>query len=304
MGIEFNAAAFLARSRSAGVSFARTASIGRQSLTITHTQVGRAFAWAGLPLDDRDARALSTFDGWAEPLFTRLGAETVESIDVSSFEGATIIHDLNERIPASLESRFSAVVDAGTLEHVFDFPTAIENCMRMVEPGGHLIAVSPVNNEAGHGFYQFSPELFFRVMAPANGFVVDEMLMLEPGRRGAQWYRVADPAVAGQRAQFRSRTATYMFVRARRISEVPDRLVTPQQSDYETAWEHGGYRPFASPRSLVSAARRRLPEQQKDRLRAIVESLPLYPTRSQRAFRRHGYSRLNRQFTRIEPPRR
>jgi 2-polyprenyl-3-methyl-5-hydroxy-6-metoxy-1,4-benzoquinol methylase len=53
------------------------------------------------------------------------------------------------------------VFDGGTLEHIFDYPTAIKNCMKMVKPGGHLLLTTPANNWFGHGFYQFSPELFY-----------------------------------------------------------------------------------------------------------------------------------------------
>ena len=60
------------------------------------------------------------------------------------------------------------VIDGGLLEHVFDFPTAIRNCMRMVRQGGHLILNLPVNNFPGHGFYRFSPELVFRVPGAAR----------------------------------------------------------------------------------------------------------------------------------------
>ena len=62
-------------------------------------------------------------------------------------------------MPPALRERFSVVIDGGLLEHVFDFPTAIRNCMRMVRQGGHLILNLPVNNFPGHGFYKFGPGL-------------------------------------------------------------------------------------------------------------------------------------------------
>ena len=62
------------------------------------------------------------------------------------------------------------VVDGGTLEHVFDYPTALRNAMRMVRVGGHLILNAPVNNFPGHGFYQISPELFFRCFHDNSAF--------------------------------------------------------------------------------------------------------------------------------------
>ena len=91
------------------------------------------------------------------------------------------------------------MVDAGSLEHVFDVPTAIRNCMRMVAPGGYFLAITPANNTMGHGFYQFSPELFYRVLSDANGFTVERMLVT--GTSSTRWFEVADPAsIGGPRA--------------------------------------------------------------------------------------------------------
>ena len=54
--------------------------------------------------------------------FNKLGFKTVTSLDYSDYEGADLIHDLNNPIPDSLHDKFDFVYDGGTLEHVFDFP--------------------------------------------------------------------------------------------------------------------------------------------------------------------------------------
>ena len=151
-------------------------------------------------------------------------------MDASPFEAASDVHDLNEPIPASLKQRFSAVIDSGTLEHVFNFPQAIANAMEMVELGGHLLLLTPTNNEDGHGFYQFAPELFFRVLSPQNGYSVERMFLRE--HLGRRWYEVADCAQIGHRSQFRSRGIAYLYVRARREEIVALFNSWPQQSDY------------------------------------------------------------------------
>jgi len=137
----------------------------------------------GVDLSHQAAEAIvAEPGGWADGLFRHLGAKELVSIDASGWEGATVVHDLNRPVPPDLLDRFTVVIDSGTLEHVFDFPTAIRNCMQMVRVGGHLLLMTPSNNEAGHGFYQFSPELLFRALSPAYGYSVVEMLLLEPGR--------------------------------------------------------------------------------------------------------------------------
>src|SRR5262249_50656134 len=98
--------------------------------------------------------------------------DVVESIDFSNNEGATIVHDLGQPLPTDLHARFDLAVDGGTLEHVFNFPVAIANLMRLVKVGGIAYTNGPCNNLCGHGFYQFSPELMYRVFSASNGFEI------------------------------------------------------------------------------------------------------------------------------------
>jgi hypothetical protein len=236
--------------------------LGRQQFFwLTPQKTSRVLRKYGLFVSEREAEAaLRGPDRFAEPLFARLGAEEIRSVDASPFEGATDVHDLNEPIPASLKQSFSAVIDSGTLEHVFNFPQAIANAMEMVELGGHLLLMSPTNNEGGHGFYQFAPELFFRALSPENGFSVERFLLRENLSR--YWYEVADPAELGHRSQFRSRGIAYLFVRARREAILAPFDTWPQQSDYFAAW--GGAN-AAAPRPsraswLKATAKRFLPQ--------------------------------------------
>ena len=106
----------------------------------------------------------------------------------------------------------------------------------MLVVGGHFISINGANNFAGHGFYQFSPELFFRVFAPENGLEVELMVLAEANDDGA-WYQVSDPAIGGGRAQLVNNARTYLMVLARKIADVPMFATTPQQSDYhDAAW--------------------------------------------------------------------
>lgn len=92
--------------------------------------------------------------------FYALGVQDVRALDVSDFEGAEIIWDLNRPVDSGLEGRFDLILDSGTLEHVFDVKTAMTNLARMLRPGGRVIHFSPANNFCNHGFYQFSPTFF------------------------------------------------------------------------------------------------------------------------------------------------
>ena len=110
----------------------------------------------------------------AEGVFTAvLGFDRLDSLDVSDYEGATIIHDLGEPLPDPHAGQYDLVVDGGTLEHVFNLPQAILNVMALARPGGLVYWHGPSNNLCGHGFYQFSPELMYRVFSAPNGFEPD-----------------------------------------------------------------------------------------------------------------------------------
>lgn len=220
-----------------GVDFATTLMLGRQNLYARDFQLVRALRDTGRPISDQTATDLLA-TGYAEPFFRLLGATSVQSMDASDYEHAEFVHDLNQPIPSELHGRFSAVFDGGTLEHVFNFPVAIANAMRLVRHGGHFLSVTTANNYCGHGFYQFSPEMFFRVLSPENGFETELLLLHEVSSRRdrVDAWQVVDPAILGRRVNVKNATSTLMMVRARKVASVDPFATTPMQSDYSARW--------------------------------------------------------------------
>jgi hypothetical protein len=92
------------------------------------------------------------------------------------------------------------------------------------------------NNWTGHGFWQFSPELLFRIFTPANGFQIEAVLLHEVVPGGA-WYAVADPDEIRSRVELRNSVRTYVLTVARRVSRVEIFATPPVQSDYVGLWE-------------------------------------------------------------------
>jgi hypothetical protein len=119
--------------------------------------------------------------------------------------------------------------------------------MRLPVIGGHYLGISPVNNFPGHGFYQFSPELFFRVLAPENGYSIRTMLLFEEGWM-RDWKEVSDPASIRRRVTFTNRTPTYLAMLAERTGHAVLFEKPPLQSDYAAEWsaEEQGARPGPS----------------------------------------------------------
>ena len=244
MGFDVQGVRFLLHARHAGVQFARTAMIGRQELLLHSRALREILKSFGMPADDAEVRRILTEgDGYGEPLLRLLGAEQICSIDASPYEEASVVHDMNLPVPDTFRNSFSVVIDAGTLEHIFNFPTAIQNCMEMVQVGGHLLLMTPTNNFMGHGFYQFSPELFFRVCSAENGFEVVKAILCEVDP-GSPWYAIVDPSKAQRRVELVNSRRTYLLIQARKVQQVPILSVAPQQSDYAVLWQEPGSKQY------------------------------------------------------------
>jgi hypothetical protein len=127
MGITKSSSNILTYAAANGVSFLETLVLGRQVLYVTPAEIELQVEKFKIPHSPLPENLQGQF---AEPLFQTLGATLVDSIDYSSFENATTLHDLNKPIPSTLKERYSVVFDGGTLEHVFNFPMAIKGCNR------------------------------------------------------------------------------------------------------------------------------------------------------------------------------
>lgn len=239
MGIEVQALRLLLFARDSGVRFDRSLMIGRQDILLTPECLADNLAQFGTPLPIAEAsRAITSRDRFAEPIFELLGADVVDSMDGSGYEGATIVHDLNQPLDPALAGRkYSLVFDGGTLEHIFHVPNAIQTFMSLVEEGGHLVMVTPANNDMGHGFYQFSPEFFYRVLSPENGFEVKAMFLAKP-YEASDWWEIRDPAEVRSRVGFNSwLSQSYILLIARRVATIPLFRAPPTQSDYAAEWQ-------------------------------------------------------------------
>jgi hypothetical protein len=236
MGLDINGAKLIVKAKAEGVNFDRVVTIGRQGLHLSAAALEKIFASNDMSNVDA-CEVLRAKDGYAEPLFHVLGASIADSIDASSYENATIIHNMNEPIPAHLKSKYTAVIDGGSLEHVFNFPTAIKNCLELLEPGGFYIGITPTNNFFGHGFYQFSPELYFRIFNEENGCKIVKMLFYTD-QKNASVYEVSDPNVIKNRVLLSNRAPSYLFVIGQRVEEKEIFKNPPLQSDYENlSWK-------------------------------------------------------------------
>lgn len=253
MGLERTGATLICAAKKIGAEFEHCATIGRQTFGVPKPLLRRMSSVLDLPHMNVDALSREEY---SEPFFYALGSQEVNSIDFSDYEGASHIHDMNRPIPEYLSERYSFIFDGGSLEHIFNLPQAFKNCMEMLKIGGYFVQVTMANNALGHGFWQLSPEVMYRMFAPENGFrtvaVMLQEVTNEISGRGS-WFLALDPQHVGWRGNVQNKHLTYIGTIAQRISNRPIFAEPPQQSDYQAKWQreerhdaHPGFRRTAA----------------------------------------------------------
>lgn len=235
MGIDVFVLDFLAsQARAAAQPFGATLTLGRQGFHVPAE--GLAAAEKVVAKYFPDASVSDFYDGssFSERLFRFLGSTSIKAMDISAFEGAEVVHDLNSPIPPELKGQFDCVFDGGTIEHVYDVPQAFRNVAALLKLNGLFLLVDAANNQLGHGLYQFSPELLTSAFSASQGFRVECLQLMElvapPTARVA-----IDPRRVGKRVEIgRTANPTYIMMAARKVSENVGSGV--YQSDYESRW--------------------------------------------------------------------
>lgn len=132
MGIDASSAVFLAHTKVREVDFSRTAMIGRQSFWPGKEALSRVLACLGIQTE----ADLLLAERYAEEFLRRLGADEIVSFDVSDYESAAIVHDMNLPIPPEWHKHFSCVHDGGTTEHAFNIPQALKTAWKWLRLAG------------------------------------------------------------------------------------------------------------------------------------------------------------------------
>ena len=226
MGIDRSAALMLAWAKQSGVDFSSTITLGKQKNYIPPDIKRKMRKWM-----EFSNKALS--DTYIDQLIHELGSESVESMDYSEYEGASLIHDLNESLPDPYVEKFSLVIDSGTCEHISDIKNAVSCVKSMVKNQGHVIMISPANNWLGHGYYQLSPEFAFQNFS--QGFEIIGVYISFKRMFSYRIFEIPNPIKVGRRLNInRKGIATLMFI-ARKSNE--PKKNSSNQSDYELAWQ-------------------------------------------------------------------
>jgi|GEM_PF-1301965 len=177
-----------------------------------------------------------------EVILKSLGFDDVHSIDVSDFEGATHIIDLNTKntLPDEVIEAYDLVLNGGTLEHCFDIVQSLRNTIGLIKPGGNFLHFGPMNNMVDHGFYQFSPTLWFDFLQ-LNGFeiLVSASIKVVKEHSGETCYNLypIEPFETAHLSMGGIEERLIQMVLARRLTDTPLTSQSPNQSFY--APKHG-----------------------------------------------------------------
>ena len=127
-------------------------------------------------------------------LFRSLGFCESKALDYSDYEFAHYIFDLNSsEVPKHLLEAFDVIIDGGTIEHVFHIPNVLNNIYKMLRQGGRVIHLSPSSNHIDHGFYMFSPTLFWDFYT-TNKFEINssQLFRYTPRRHNVAPWEISD----------------------------------------------------------------------------------------------------------------
>lgn len=237
MGLPLSSLRLILREHKKDPFRGRVLTLGRMAVLATYEQVLTVFKEEGvIPADaelpkDRHTNIPSMKDGAGEErfftsdqvFFKLLGVEKAEAMDISDYEKAEYLCDLNRPVPSELAGRFDAILDFGTIEHIFDVRQTLTNISRMLKPGGRILHCVGTTNRIGHGFYMFSPCLFYDYYL-ANQFADTRAYLVEGGRWNSSFekkklYEYAYNSNCDLETGFQSCRAISVFFVARKTKE-------------------------------------------------------------------------------------
>lgn len=160
--------------------------LGRMSVFCTLEELSSWAAIHGVALAPVEEIELSHDPRLAEQgclsdrtFFSLLGLSEIRSCDYFDWEGVDYLFDLNGEVPTELIGRFDVVFEAGTIQHLFHLPNVLCNIHSLLKPGGRVIhGMCTSNNHVDHGFYMFSPTLFWDYYT-ANRYRIENIFFYE-----------------------------------------------------------------------------------------------------------------------------
>lgn len=152
--------------------------LGVQKILIDYDSFEKSINRIGITYDEvlwsdiknGNKKTIDTFQ-----FFKVFGYNDVHALDISNYEGADILLDLNEKLPDKHRT-FDFVMNIGTLEHVYNVATAMKSICELTKRGGYILNIGPAAGYVDHGFFSFSPA-FFEDFYFENGYETIDLFL-------------------------------------------------------------------------------------------------------------------------------
>ena len=170
--------------------------IGRQTVLLTVDAAQALMAREGIAVRDEFLAEIDRSTVGAEQsqyitdraFFSMFSDAKVMALDVSDYEGAEIVHDLNVPLPATYENVADFVFNGSCLDNLFDPATAMKSLSKMLRPNGRIVHIehgTPING----AYLRYSPEWFFSFYA-ANDYLDCQTYVCTFGRAMSNRWKV------------------------------------------------------------------------------------------------------------------
>jgi len=100
-------------------------------------------------------------------VFHALSDCKVVALDISDYEGAEIVHDLNVPLPDKYKGQFDFIFDGSSLDNIFNVTQALISLSELLRPGGRLLLYN-ASNSSPTAYMQASPDWVFDYFAINN----------------------------------------------------------------------------------------------------------------------------------------
>lgn len=121
-----------------------------------------------------------------QEFFASICTARFHALDVSDYEGADVIHDLNKPLRAGLYGTADFIFDGSCLDNIFDIGNAMRSLSRLLRPGGRIVLMEHGTAIQG-ALTTFSPEWFFNFFAANDYADCQSYLGLFPFGMSKEW---------------------------------------------------------------------------------------------------------------------
>lgn len=208
MGLHNPCAHFLAHEARYRPITGRVLTLGRQTIHFGEDEFRQILDIEGFV--PKSVPAGQVFDD--HKFFAMLGAAQTDSMDISGYEGATIIHNLNSTIDDNLRNKSDFIYNGSTLDNVFNPISGLKNTSQLLRAGGRIIHIEHASNYTNSAYLQFSPSWFSDYYIVNNFRDVKAYIALFTTIDGAWNLFACPPDESGQIYPFQSEYPAFVVI--------------------------------------------------------------------------------------------